>query len=230
MAIARVQSNRVLNNAGTGGTVTSSAATVGNFLLATAVFDPASGAVTPPAGFTAVGSVQANPGHSSAQMWSKIAAGGETSFVFSETGAAQYAVYTVHEFSGTPALPIVDGAVTQSAAASGIDSFSATYGTVPSVTGELGFAFYVSSTTTADSGAAGWTQIFTPSGSFDSDSYYWMTASTTAPAFATTLTGNGSGAGNLVIVVFKTTPAPHGIVVTPEPLQLRQSVRRASSW
>lgn len=192
-----------------GGTATASfgfGATAGNLLVGVATVFPLGATVTPPSGFTQMGSTYSGPSAVGQLMfYAKIAAGGETSFAWSATGTGMYSQFFVTEYSWTGGAVVIDGAVV-GAQGTTSTSLSLTYGSSVT-TGGLAVVAYTTSNGTASTAPTGWSTdwsvnnlVSSNPASDDGSGLYFQTTGTTAPTGTFTWTGSSTYAGAMIVL------------------------------
>lgn len=192
-----------------GGTATvsfGSGATAGNLLVGVATVFPLASTVTPPSGFTQMGSTYSGPSDVGQLMfYAKIAAGGETSFAWSATGVGMYSQFFVTEYSWTGGAVVIDGAVV-GAQGTTSTSLSLTYGSSVT-TGGLAVVAYTTSNGTASTAPTGWSTdwsvnnlVSSNPASDDGSGLYFQTTATTAPTGTFTWTGSSTYAGAMIVL------------------------------
>lgn len=151
MAIAQVQTNKATNTTANA-SVTLSACVAGNLITIQARFNLAASGVTDPAGFSRDG-VKDNAGAAPVVLIvSKVAAGGETTFTFTNASGGTWELEAC-EWSGTATSSPLDAA---SAGASGTAVTSLQPGSLtPGATGELMLAAVTQSAANGGEAATG---------------------------------------------------------------------------
>ncbi len=225
MAYARVQSATAYL-ATSGGTTTvtlGTAATAGNLLVGTVNAYPVGSTVTPPTGFTLLGRATGNSASGDIVFYSKIAAGGETAFVWGGTGTGEYSEFFVTEYSGNPLAVAIDGTVLAVKPGAGVTSITMTYGSAPVAAGELVIAAYSTTAGTASTTPSGWNQDWEVLTSDDSVGIYWQSSTTTAPTGTFTWTTSSTASGGMVVI------KAASVTALPTPVVPPTAVMRAAS-